>query len=76
MYGYYVAENNKFKSFKSHEITVNKPIDNIGDFAKKHRTNYKMLKIFNPCLRKHLLSNRSKKSYKIKIPTQNSRVLN
>ena len=76
LYGFYVAENDKFKPFKIHEITVNEQIDNIADFAQKYGTNYKMLKIFNPWLRKHILSNKSKKPYKIKIPTQNSRLLN
>ena len=74
-YGFYIAENEKFKPFKIYEITVNNTIDNIADFAKKYGTNYKMIKILNPWLRKHILSNNSKKSYKIKIPAENSRFL-
>jgi hypothetical protein len=75
LYGFYIPEKDKFKPFKFYETTVNIPIDNIADFAEKHETNYKMIKLFNPWLRKHTLTNKAKKSYKIRIPTQNARFL-
>ncbi|MDR0421272.1 MAG: lytic transglycosylase domain-containing protein [Prevotellaceae bacterium] len=73
LYGFYISENDKFKPFKYYEITVNYSIKDIADFAKKHNTNYKMIKILNPWLRKNKLTNRAKKAYKIKIPIKNSR---
>jgi hypothetical protein len=76
LYGFYISENEKFKPFKFQEITVNNTIENIADFAKKHGTNYKLLKILNPWLRKHNLSNKGKKPYKIKIQALNSRYVN
>ncbi|MDR1552823.1 MAG: lytic transglycosylase domain-containing protein [Prevotellaceae bacterium] len=73
LYGFYISENEKFKPFKYREITVNYPIKSIAKFAKKHGTNYKMIKLLNPWLRKNTLTNKTKKSYKIKIPTENFR---
>ncbi|MDR2651741.1 MAG: lytic transglycosylase domain-containing protein [Prevotellaceae bacterium] len=75
LYGFYISENEKFKLFKYREITVNYSIKNISDFAKKHDTNYKMIKLLNPWLRKNTLTNKAKKSYKIKIPTEDSRII-
>jgi hypothetical protein len=75
LYGFYISENEKFKPLKYSEITVNYPINDIADFAKKHNTNYKMIKILNPWLRKNKLTNKAKKSYKIKIPSENFRII-
>jgi hypothetical protein len=72
-YGFYISENEKFKPLDYYEITVNYPINNIAEFAKKHNTNYKMIKILNPWLRKSKFTNKARKSYKIKIPTENFR---
>ena len=74
-YGFYVAEKDKFKSLKSYDIIINTPIKSIAEFAKNQGTNYKMIKILNPWLRKHTLSLKGKQSYKIKIPTADSRLL-
>jgi hypothetical protein len=74
LYGFYVADNEKFRPFEYGEITVNYPIMNIADFAQKHNTNYKIIKILNPWLRKNKLTNKAKKTYKIKIPGKNFRL--
>lgn len=75
LYGFYITENDKFKPFNFHKITINSSIENIADFAEKNGTNYKLIKILNPWLRRHILSNKGKKQYKIKIPSQNSRFI-
>ncbi len=49
-------------------LEVNTPIDNLGDFANKYGTSYRMLKLYNPWLLKDYLANNSKKTYWIKIP--------
>ncbi|MDR2292749.1 MAG: lytic transglycosylase domain-containing protein [Prevotellaceae bacterium] len=74
LYGFHIADNEKFKPFKFYEIAVNYPIMNLAEFAKKHNTNYKIIKILNPWLRKNQLTNRAKKTYKIKIPAENFRI--
>ena len=47
--------------------------NDFADFAKSQGTNYKMLKIFNPWLRGHKLTNTSKKTYYITIPEKGAR---
>ena len=49
-------------------VEVDGPIENLGDFAKKNGTTYRMLKIFNPWLLSHKLTNSKRKVYQIKIP--------
>lgn len=51
-------------------IEVNTPILNLGDFAAKYDTSYRMLKLFNPWLISSTLTNDSGKKYFIKIPSQ------
>ncbi|MDR2126715.1 MAG: lytic transglycosylase domain-containing protein [Prevotellaceae bacterium] len=74
LYGFYISENDKFKPFKYYEISVNYSISDIANFAKNHDTNYKMIKLLNPWIRKNTLTNQAKKSYKIKIPTEKFRI--
>jgi hypothetical protein len=72
-YGFYLTEEEKFEPFKYSEITINKSIPNIAEFAKEHDTNYKIIKILNPWLRKDSLTNKLGKTYKIKIPAKGFR---
>lgn len=53
----------KFKT-----VTIKEGISSFAEFAKKHQTTYRMLKIYNPWLRKTYLTNKYKKTYQIKIP--------
>lgn len=67
-YGYYLEEDKLYKPIETEEIVVKTPINDIADFAKKHGTNYKVLKLLNPWLRDNYLPNKSRKVYLIKIP--------
>ncbi len=49
-------------------VTVEKSIENLGDFAKKYGISYRMLKVYNPWLRSDKLTNKKHKTYYIKIP--------
>jgi hypothetical protein len=49
-------------------VEVNSTIPNLGDFAKKYGTSYRMLKLYNPWLISTSLANKSKKQYFIKVP--------
>ena len=51
-----------------YELEVNTSIPNIGDFAQEHGTTYRMVKILNPWLRTSRLTNKSGKTYSIKLP--------
>lgn len=49
-------------------VEVNETIPNLGDFANKYGTSYRMLKLYNPWLISTSLANKSGKQYFIKIP--------
>lgn len=51
-------------------VEVNEPIPNLGDFAQKYGISYRMLKIYNPWLKSHRLTNKARKTYVIKIPQE------
>ncbi len=51
-------------------VEVNTTIPNLGDFAQKYGTSYRMLKLYNPWLISTSLANKSGKQYFIKIPQQ------
>ena len=69
-YGFQIEELEKYSPLpKSIQVSVEKSIPNLGDFAKEHGTSYRMLKIYNPWLRSHSLSNKSRKKYLIKVPS-------
>ncbi len=49
-------------------VSVEEPISNLGDFARKHGTTYRMLKVYNPWLISNRLTVGPGKSYEIRIP--------
>ncbi len=68
-FGYYLKKDDYYKPLDNYKVVeVNKSIENLGDFAIEHGTNYRILKVYNPWLRTSSLPNPSGKTYKIKIP--------
>lgn len=67
-YGFDLRQEELYKPFEYSILQVDKPIANLNDFAQKYGTNYRMLKLYNPWLKKPYLRNKNKKTYKIKIP--------
>ncbi len=51
-------------------IEVTSSIEKLSDFAAKYGISYRMLKIYNPWLISGKLTNKSGKTYQIKIPTK------
>lgn len=49
-------------------VETNESIPNLGDFAKKYGTTYRLLKVYNPWLIMGKLTNSKKKTYQIKVP--------
>lgn len=49
-------------------VEVNGPVENWGDFAKKHGTNYRAFKILNPWLLGASLVNKERKTYRVRVP--------
>ncbi|HHZ64596.1 MAG TPA: hypothetical protein EYN51_03710 [Flavobacteriales bacterium] len=73
-YGFHLREKDKYEIVPSHTLTVDTSIANLVDFAFSQNINYKILKTFNPWLRKNKLTNTNRKSYTIEIPDSGYRV--
>ncbi len=71
-YGFYFEKKDLYEPYKTYEVVVNKGVKSWADFAKAHGINYKILKMLNPWLRKHYLTNKKRKAYKIKLPVKGS----
>ncbi|AUC14301.1 murein transglycosylase [Tenacibaculum sp. SZ-18] len=69
-YGFHYEKTDLYTYPKVKEIIIDKPIENIPDFAKQYNLTYKELKLVNPWLRETKLNNKSRKKYKIKIPVK------
>ncbi len=72
VYGFDISEEEMYKPFQTYEITVDSSVASWADFAKSYGLNYKILKLYNPWLRESYLTNRSKKTYVIKLPIEGS----
>ncbi|HOP59593.1 MAG TPA: lytic transglycosylase domain-containing protein, partial [Bacteroidales bacterium] len=55
------------------EVEVDTAVNNFAHFADYFGTNYKLLKLLNPWLRKPYLTNRQNRKYIIKIPAHGMR---
>ncbi len=70
-YGFLIEENEKYALLDNFKIIeINNAVANWGDFAIEHGTTYRMLKVYNPWLVSSSLTNKSKKTYQIKIPVK------
>ncbi len=67
-YGFYFNESDLYEPHSVKTVVVDTSVTNLVDFALKHKTNYKTLKLLNPWLRQPKLNNASRKLYEIKIP--------
>ena len=67
-YGFVFDQEDLYTMPPTYEVEVDTVITNIAAFAKKHNTNYKELKMYNPWLRENKLNNKTRRLYKIKIP--------
>jgi hypothetical protein len=67
-YGFVFDQEDLYTLPKTRTITIDTPIPNITEFAKKYGLTYKEFKIHNSWLRENKLNNSSRKVYKIKIP--------
>jgi membrane-bound lytic murein transglycosylase D len=72
-FGFDISPEDYYPELKFHEVSIDTAVTDFSRFAKGFGTNYKMFKFLNPWLRKPYLSNKSKKTYEIKIPDPGSR---
>lgn len=70
-YGFYIEDADKYPPLdKFYEVEIKESVANWGDFAKKYGTTYRMLKVYNPWLVKASLTNKSRKTYLVKVPKE------
>lgn len=67
-FGFHFTEEDLYKPLEWREIVVNDGIDDLIQFSIDNGSNYRMLKYFNPWLRDTKLTNKSKKTYSVKLP--------
>ena len=68
IYHFDIPKNQLYQREKTKEITINKSISNLAEFALSKNINYKTLKRHNPWLRKNSLTINPGKSYQITLP--------
>jgi membrane-bound lytic murein transglycosylase MltF len=67
-YGYFIEREKLYKPYKYKTVNVRYGIKDLADFAQRHGTTYKELKLLNPWLRDNYLPARKGKIYRLKIP--------
>jgi membrane-bound lytic murein transglycosylase D len=72
-YGFDIKKEELYPELRYFEVKIDSAIVDFSDFAKRFGTNYKMIKYLNPWLRKPFLTNKTGKTYLIKIPDEGSR---
>lgn len=72
-YGFKLTEKDYFSVYDYEIVNVTGRNIDWTALAKKHNTNYKLLRELNPWIRNYSHPNSSNKTYKVKIPTLNSR---
>jgi membrane-bound lytic murein transglycosylase D len=72
-YGFYIGNEDLYPELNYYEVKVDSAITSFSAFAAKFGTNYKLLKLLNPWLRKPYLTPKPNKEYVIKIPSEGMR---
>jgi membrane-bound lytic murein transglycosylase D len=73
-FGFNIPKKDLFPEFSYYEVKVDTAVTDFSAFAQKFGTNYKILKLLNPWLRKPYLTPKSNKEYMIKIPSDGMRI--
>jgi len=72
-YGFRIRKEDLYPELNYYEVKVDTAVTDFSTFAEKFSTNYKMLKLLNPWLRKPFLTPKPNKDYLIKIPSEGMR---
>lgn len=73
LYGFSIKQEDLYQPLRYTEVKVDTAVTDFARFAAGFGTNYKLLKFFNPWLRKPYISRKPNKTYLIKIPEPGSR---
>ncbi len=69
-FGFRFRDTDLYPNIPTQKVNIKTGIKNFAVFAKKNGVNYKILKHFNPWLRKPYLTNKYKKEYEITLPAK------
>jgi membrane-bound lytic murein transglycosylase D len=72
-YGFAIEKNELYPPLIYYEVKVDTAITDFSEFSEQYGTNYKLLKILNPWLRKPYLTPKQGKTYILKIPAEGMR---
>lgn len=72
-YGFTINNDELYPELKYYEVKVDTAVKSFSKFAAQFGTNYKLLKLLNPWLRKPYLTPKPGKEYIIKIPAEGMR---
>ncbi len=66
-YGFYIQEHEKYQPYSYKEVEVSGAVASWADFAAKQGMSYRMLKVYNPWIIDSKLTNKSRRTYKVKV---------
>jgi len=72
-YGYKLEDDQLYPVLKYTEVEVSGPIENWSAFAAKYKTNFKLLKIYNQWIKSNNLTNKSRRTFTVRIPKEGTR---
>ncbi len=73
IYGFNLKPEDLFPPLEYEIVKVSGSVENWSDFASKHGTNFKMIKMYNQWIRSNKLENRQKRTYIVQIPKKGFR---
>jgi membrane-bound lytic murein transglycosylase D len=73
-YGFEIEKKELYPEIRYNDVKIDTAVTDFSNFARKFGTNYKLLKLLNPWLRKPYLTNRAGTTYLIKIPVDGFRI--
>lgn len=72
-YGFTIGETDQYKPLTYKIVEVKGPVANWSEFAAKHNTNFKLIKMYNEWIRSNKLTNKLGKTYQVWVPLEGSR---
>jgi len=69
-YGFYLRQSDFYPPLSTYQITIDSSINDLPAFALKMKINYRILKEFNPWLRRYTLANKTAKKYMLTMPKE------
>jgi membrane-bound lytic murein transglycosylase D len=71
-YGFYLRQSDFYPPLPTYTVMVDSSITDLPAFAQKMKINYKVLREYNPWLRRYSLTNKAGKKYTITLPKEGS----